>query len=192
MVFTDPPFDLDYDFLEMCFLVCDKHIFFMHSDKNHCRLASKHFDNFDVFYVIYFDAPTWNLNKVIPLTQHVLISHYKGSCAQNYELDMLHSVIHLTTKNEKAVGEYMAKRIESIAPFVSNFSREGEIIFDCFGGAGSTLIACEQLARNCYVLEIGKAMTDVIVRRWMSLTGEEARVERAGKVLSFYDLQKSA
>ena len=50
---------------------------------------------------------------------------------------------------------------------------EGTIL-DLFGGSGSTLIACEQLNRTCYMMEIDPVYCDVIVKRWENLTGQKA------------------
>lgn len=57
---------------------------------------------------------------------------------------------------------------------VKNSSKPGEIVLDTFGGSGSTLIACEQLNRKCYMMELDPKYCDVICRRWEKLTGREA------------------
>ena len=46
--------------------------------------------------------------------------------------------------------------------------------FDLFGGSGSTLIACEQLNRKCYMCELSEHYCDVIISRWEQFTGEKA------------------
>lgn len=46
--------------------------------------------------------------------------------------------------------------------------------FDLFGGSGSTLIACEQLKRNCFMMELDTKYVDVIIERWEQFTGEKA------------------
>jgi len=53
-------------------------------------------------------------------------------------------------------------------------SNENSLIVDLFGGSGSTLIACEQLNRTCYMMEIDPVYCDVIVKRWENLTGQKA------------------
>ena len=53
-------------------------------------------------------------------------------------------------------------------------SNENSIVFDFFGGSGSTLIACEQLNRKCYMMELDPHYCDVIIARWEKLTGKEA------------------
>lgn len=47
-------------------------------------------------------------------------------------------------------------------------------VLDLFGGSGSTLIACEQLNRNCYMMELDPKYVDVIIQRWETFTGEKA------------------
>ena len=58
--------------------------------------------------------------------------------------------------------------------FLKRFSKEGEIIADIFGGSGSTLIACEQLNRKCYMCELDEHYVDVIIQRWENFTGKKA------------------
>lgn len=58
--------------------------------------------------------------------------------------------------------------------FLERYSKEGEIILDIFGGSGSTLLACEQMKRNCRMCEIDEHYCDVILKRWENLTGQTA------------------
>ena len=51
---------------------------------------------------------------------------------------------------------------------------EKENILDLFGGSGSTLIACEQLNRKCYMMELDPHYIDVIIQRWENFTGRKA------------------
>lgn len=53
-------------------------------------------------------------------------------------------------------------------------SNKDGIVVDVFGGSGSTLIACEQLDRTCYMMELEPKYCDVIIKRWETLTGEKA------------------
>lgn len=66
------------------------------------------------------------------------------------------------------------KPIKLIAKLISNSSRKNEIVLDIFGGSGSTLIACEQLNRQCYTMELDPKYCDVIIKRWEELTGNTA------------------
>jgi site-specific DNA-methyltransferase (adenine-specific) len=58
--------------------------------------------------------------------------------------------------------------------FIKRYSNDGNAILDLFGGSGSTLIACEQLNRNCYMMELDPHYIDVIIQRWENFTGEKA------------------
>lgn len=66
------------------------------------------------------------------------------------------------------------KPIEIIADKIRINSNEGGIVVDIFGGSGSTLVACEQANRKCYMMEINPRYVDVIIERWENLTGEKA------------------
>ena len=68
------------------------------------------------------------------------------------------------------------KPIKLIADKLQISSNEGSVVLDLFGGSGSTLIACEQLNRKCYMAELDPRYCDVIVERWENLTGEKARL----------------
>ncbi len=54
-------------------------------------------------------------------------------------------------------------------------SERENIILELFTGSGSTLIACEQLNRKCYMMEIDPKYCEVIINRWEKLTGQEAQ-----------------
>ena len=58
--------------------------------------------------------------------------------------------------------------------FLERYSKEGDTILDIFGGSGSTLLACEQMKRNCRMCEIDEHYCDVILKRWENLTGQTA------------------
>lgn len=66
------------------------------------------------------------------------------------------------------------KPIELCSWFVNKWSGESQIIADLFGGSGSTLIACEQLKRKCYMMELDPHYCSVIIERWQKLTGQKA------------------
>ena len=66
------------------------------------------------------------------------------------------------------------KPVGLISEILKDFTKQGEIILDCFGGSGSTLIACEQINRTCYMIEYEAHYVDVIIKRWETLTGEKA------------------
>lgn len=66
------------------------------------------------------------------------------------------------------------KPVRLIAKLIGNSSRERERVLDIFGGSGTTMIACEQLDRICYMMELDPHYADVIIERWEKFTGQEA------------------
>jgi site-specific DNA-methyltransferase (adenine-specific) len=53
-------------------------------------------------------------------------------------------------------------------------NHDAKTVLDLFGGSGSTLIACEQTDRTCFMMELDPKYVDVIIARWEKLTGEQA------------------
>ena len=66
------------------------------------------------------------------------------------------------------------KPVGLLANIMNDFSKTGDNVLDCFGGSGSTLIACEQIGRNCFMMEYEPHYVDVIIDRWEQYTGEKA------------------
>ena len=77
-------------------------------------------------------------------------------------------------ERELTGGHATPKPIALCGRAIKSSSRENEIVLDVFGGSGSTLIACEQLNRICYMMELDPKYCDVIIRRFENLTGEKA------------------
>lgn len=92
--------------------------------------------------------------------------------------DNMNNVWHFskTSGEEKAEtgGHATPKPIALCSRAIKSSSREKEIVLDVFGGSGSTLIACEQLNRKCYMLELEPKWVDVIIERWQKYTGQKA------------------
>lgn len=68
------------------------------------------------------------------------------------------------------------KPVNLIKKQIRNSSREGETVLDLFGGSGTTLIACEEMNRRCFMMEYDTHFADVIIRRWEEQTGEKAEL----------------
>jgi len=66
------------------------------------------------------------------------------------------------------------KPVEIPARAIENSSPPGALVYDPFGGSGSTLIACERLGRRCYMMDIDPVYCDVIVKRWEEFTNKKA------------------
>lgn len=66
------------------------------------------------------------------------------------------------------------KPVELFAEILNNATKKDDIVLDTFCGSGTSFIACEQLERTCYGLELDPKYCDVIIRRFENLTGEKA------------------
>jgi DNA modification methylase len=62
-------------------------------------------------------------------------------------------------------------------------------ILDLFGGSGSTLLECEKMKRNAFLMELDPKYCDVIVKRWQDFAGKQAVHEASGKT---FDEMKAA
>jgi DNA modification methylase len=68
------------------------------------------------------------------------------------------------------------KPVELVERAINNSSKSRDIVLDCFGGSGTTLIACEKLNRQCRMIELDPKYVDVIVKRWEEFTGKKAEL----------------
>ena len=73
---------------------------------------------------------------------------------------------------------------------IKNSSQVNGIVMDLFGGSGSTLIACEQIDRICYTLELDPKYATVIVKRYIEQAGseEDVYVLREGEKVPFKEV----
>jgi len=60
----------------------------------------------------------------------------------------------------------------------------GQNVLDPFGGSGTTVIACEEMERHAFCIELEPRYCDVIVTRWQNLTGKQATLEDDGRTFS--------
>jgi len=58
---------------------------------------------------------------------------------------------------------------------IENWTRDVKVIFDPYGGCGTTLIVAERTGRRCYMMEIEPIYCDVIIKRWENETGKKAK-----------------
>lgn len=75
-------------------------------------------------------------------------------------------------------GNYKHPTQKPVALFsraLRNSTVRGEIVADVFVGSGTTIIACEQLGRRCFAMELEPKYCDVVVQRWETYTGKKAR-----------------
>lgn len=68
------------------------------------------------------------------------------------------------------------KPLSLLAIPIRNSSRRSDIVVDLFGGSGSTLMACQELDRVCYTMELDPKFCDVIIKRFEQHTGIKAEL----------------
>jgi DNA modification methylase len=85
-----------------------------------------------------------------------------------------------------------SKPLDLLSYPIKNSSQENAIVLDTFGGSGSTMMACEQMNRICYMAELDPKYVSVILRRYVEDTGDadHVYVERAGQKIPYLDLVK--
>lgn len=77
-------------------------------------------------------------------------------------------------KPNKNVEHPTMKPIELFSYLIKNSTKQGDNVLDNFGGSGTTIMACEQLNRRAFVIELDPKYVDVIINRWEEYTGEKA------------------
>lgn len=87
----------------------------------------------------------------------------------------MESVIQILPEQGEIIKKHPATfPVQLPAEYIKSMTDAGGSVIEPFGGSGTTLIACEQTNRNCYMMELDPKYVDVIVSRWENLTGEKA------------------
>ena len=76
-------------------------------------------------------------------------------------------------------GHATPKPVKAVARAIKSSSQAGDCVGVPFAGTCPEIVACDQLDRKCYGMEIDPAYCDVIVARWENLTGGKAVLEEA-------------
>ena len=95
-------------------------------------------------------------------------------------------------KPKRNANHPTSKPLDLLGYPIGNSTQENGVVIDTFGGSGSTLMACEQMNRICYMMELDEKYASVILRRYVEDTGdaEGVFVERDGKRYSYAELVK--
>lgn len=201
MVFTDPPYNVAYeggskkremikndkidnfyDFLYDVYLNCYNFmndgapIYVCHSELERVNFTQAFLDvGFKMSSIIIWakNNSTFSMNKDYKQKHEPIIYGWKdgkhkwvgGNCEDTlWEIKRpVKSDLHPTMKP-----------IELCARAINNSSNKNNIIYEPFGGSGSTLIASEQTNRKCYMMELDPHYIDVIIQRWENFTGKKA------------------
>ena len=145
--------------------------------------GADHFLNYRIFrfpkkeyYDAWFDDDGYNELKA----EYIAIkqNHERTKAYFDNTHDNMNNVWHFERTNveeRKTTGGHATpKPLALCARAIKSSSREYETALDLFGGSGSTLVACEQLNRKCYMMELEPQWVDVIINRWEQFTGQKA------------------
>lgn len=117
-------------------------------------------------------------NAISSAVELIICLGMNGTRAFNHFSDRLfHGVINgpsASSTNRYADIHKATFPIYLPSEIISRFSPSGGTVLDCFGGTGTTMIACEQLGRKCYMVELEPLYCDVIIDRWEQFTGRKA------------------
>lgn len=187
MVFTDPPYNIAYsgikdkrtiendkmndedfvNFLEKSIMKCDTAYVCCSWQYEH--LFKKAMTNIGMApkaMIIWNKVnPAQHLDKYFK--QHEIIFYYgKFGGEKTIRGDIWEC------KRQKNTVHPTMKPIELIAMALGD-NKDKEIVYDGFGGSGSTLIACEQLNRKCFMMELDPHYISVIIERYINFTGND-------------------
>jgi site-specific DNA-methyltransferase (adenine-specific) len=127
-----------------------------------------------------FNILTWHKTQHIPFTNftHYPDTEYLIYIAKNpvWNTGLGNYKKYWILNNEKSVDHPTIKPLEILVDEIKISSNPNGIVVDLFGGSGSTLLACEQTNRNCYMSELDPKYVDVIIARWEKLTGQTAEL----------------
>lgn len=95
-------------------------------------------------------------------------------------------------KPKRNANHPTSKPLDLLGYPIGNSTQENGVIMDTFGGSGSTLMACEQMNRICYTMELDEKYASVILRRYVEDTGnaDGVYVIRDGKQIAYSELVK--
>lgn len=95
-------------------------------------------------------------------------------------------------KPKRNANHPTSKPLDLLSYPIGNSTQENGVVIDTFGGSGSTMMACEQMNRICYMMELDEKYASVILRRYVENTNnaEGVFVERNGRKIQYTELVK--
>lgn len=99
---------------------------------------------------------------------------WKKGASHNWFSDRKQTTVMEFDRPTKSIEHPTMKPIPLFAYLIQNSSQEGWNVYDSFGGSGTTIMACEQLDRNGFSMELDPHYCDVIINRWETYTGKKA------------------
>lgn len=154
-------------------LYSETNIFFHNKPliKKYIELAEKNNVSYDLaIYKKINTVPNYNSHLMTDVEYIAILGNLDPQ--KGLEKEMYSKVYEGKKDNDNELS--YSKPIELCSKFIKLYSKVNDNVIDLFGGSGSTLIACEQLERNCYCMECNPKYVDVIIERWEKFTGRKA------------------
>ena len=186
MVFTDPPYGVGYEYNEhkdiggqeyedlvvgyMDIACIISPFVVVTPGKSNEELYFKHFKVIDSAVWFKKFATTRGHCYHAMVTEPIL---FFGEKPTNKFLDT--DILEIMTDREQGLrkGHTCPKPIKLPSEIIKAFTEKEQIVLDIFGGSGSTLIACEQTNRTCYMMELDEKYCDVIRKRYAKFINKE-------------------
>jgi DNA modification methylase len=170
MVFTDPPYDIEFEYSNAALFCPDGHIFVFNNDRAIVSQLHKSPFKLKGFFVFHHGGtaiPQEGGHEVF--LDHVLISHeVAGRPKVRYNKgDGTRTV--LKGEYRRAEEHKHQKPFSVLAPIVKGYTDTGLIVLDFFAGGGSLFSVCHQLNRRCYGMELDPKYCQVIIDRMLKL-----------------------
>ena len=110
----------------------------------------------------------------------------------NWYSDRKQTTIWNFDKPKRNANHPTSKPLDLLSYPIKNSSQENAIVLDTFGGSGSTLMACEQTNRICFMMELDEKYASVILRRYVENTNnaDDVYVLRGGQRIPYSELVK--
>lgn len=146
-------------------------------------IPEKHYKTLQAYYNgAAFNMPYSEMKNLFDADQHATLK--EAAMAKRAYFDNTHEIMNdvwhfnrtAGEEKENAGGHATPKPLKLCGRAIKSSSREEENVLDVFGGSGSTLIACEQLNRNAFLMELEPKWADVIIARWENYTGLKAEL----------------
>ena len=110
----------------------------------------------------------------------------------NWYSDRKQTTVWNFAKPKRNANHPTSKPLDLLSYPIGNSTQENGIVLDSFGGSGSTMMACEQTNRICYMMELDEKYASVILRRAVEdgISPDDIFVERDGVRYGYADLVK--
>lgn len=190
MVFTDPPYEIDFNYSNTLLFSENCHVFIFNNDRALIRQLQESPLEFKKFFVFYHSGtaiPQEGGNEIF--LDHVLVSHeINGKPKVRYNKgNGTRSVIK--GEYRRAEEHKHQKPVSFLSPIIEGYSNKGFKILDFFAGGGSMFSLSHQLKRKCYGIELDPKYCDVIVSRMIKLD-DTLTIKRNGQLLSKSEIEK--